>query len=360
MLLAPMAQLLLLLAAWAPGALGLRWRFGRSATTGRTCTEKSLKYFSGCMEDKWVDEMVRTDPSGVNKVFVDVGCNTGIDAVKWMERWGPEPGVLSKWSRLTMASVGQGVCGQNVVFPKFFNSRRGRKTYNPRVLCVEALPSNARVLQTYTRTVFGPNSTNFEVVHAAASDHEGVYEFQSDIPAGFEQAGIGSAKQAWAGEAMTKVRMLTVDQMLAERGIKQVDVLSIDTEGHDPSVLWGAGKTLKAGLVRYLVFEVHQDLPGSAWSRTSLTQTIKSLDDLGYECYWAGDAGDLQLLTGCFTEAEERRSWPLKWSNVACVKRGDPWAEVLRKWEATPTPMAVRALRWASIRKRAQLPAPKK
>jgi hypothetical protein len=52
---------------------------------------------SNCYQKPWVEDMVHADPDGDGKVFLDIGCNTGTDAVMWLERWGKTPGVAQLW-----------------------------------------------------------------------------------------------------------------------------------------------------------------------------------------------------------------------------------------------------------------------
>merc|ERR1719160_1199276 len=102
---------------------------------------------SNCYKDPWMDEMVRMDPDGDGKVFVDVGCNTGTDAVMWLERWGTAPGVQKKWiNGLNKFSVGLGACHQNVLqgvtspVTAATPVKAGASKGGPKVVCVEPMP----------------------------------------------------------------------------------------------------------------------------------------------------------------------------------------------------------------------------
>ena len=95
------------------------------------------------------------------------------------------------------------------------------------------------------------------------------------------------------------------------------------TEGHDPLVLAGAAKALKT--LRLLFFEVHQDLTGSPWSRTSLLSVAEGLEDYDLDCSGQG------TITGCWTMQDESTHSPIPWANILCVRRGDEWHGALQK-----------------------------
>ena len=107
--------------------------------------------------------------------------------------------------------------------------------------------------------------------------------------------------------------------------LDKVDILSIDTEGTDPHVIFAGTETLKK--TRYLEFEVHRDLEGTPWATTTLQSVIEFLDNLQFDCFWASGKGELFKITQCWNEQYEADSHC--WSNVVCVKRGDPWHGIL-------------------------------
>ena len=87
-------------------------------------------------------------------------------------------------------------------------------------------------------------------------------------------------------------------------------------------MLDGATELLSSRSVRYVEFEVHNDLRGSTWGRTRLSDVTRRLESFGYDCYWMGRAGQLTRLSGCH---HKEFDGPLSWSNVACVQRADIW-----------------------------------
>merc|ERR1719174_2933080 len=133
------------------------------------------------------------------------------------------------------------------------------------------------MLHSLKAEIFGEDGS-FEVVQAAVSDRNGTVNFQ-DAKVGTEDAGIGHGSNFAAAQGTVRgevpVHQVTVDQLLAKRGFRNVDVLTIDTEGHDPTVIKGAEEALQKGLVRFLVFEVHQDLKDTSWATTSLYAVLQ-------------------------------------------------------------------------------------
>ena len=72
------------------------------------------------------------------------------------------------------------------------------------------------------------------------------------------------------------------------------DIMTVDTEGSDALVLLGAAKTLASGRVGYLEFEYHAIGP---WARRALSDVIAYLDNLAFDCWWAGQ-GQTFRITG--------------------------------------------------------------
>jgi FkbM family methyltransferase len=86
------------------------------------------------------------------------------------------------------------------------------------------------------------------------------------------------------------VRGTTVDLYMEENGLATLDVLKVDAEGFDDSVLRGAHDAL-ATSVRFLQFEANP----------LKIETIHMLDRLGFTCFLAGSLGlrSFAKLTGC-------------------------------------------------------------
>lgn len=109
-----------------------------------------------------------------------------------------------------------------------------------------------------------------------------------------------------------------------------LDILHIDTEGNDCEVLKTATETLKAQLVRALIFEYHHFGP---WKHTQLKDVVASIALHNMECYFMG-LNRLWPITGkCWDPQYEFHDW----SNVMCVLRSDPWHQAIQPLVQTVT-----------------------
>uniref|UniRef100_A0A7S1RQW6 Methyltransferase FkbM domain-containing protein n=1 Tax=Alexandrium catenella TaxID=2925 RepID=A0A7S1RQW6_ALECA len=284
-------------------------------------------YASACPDPQWVEWMFLVDPSP-DKVFMDIGCNKGNDAVAWMQRW--QPPAAHFWSAKRWIEHYDKKLHINNYACKPWAPDKTRTVHMWKnasslstAVCVEPMHNNVVALRNASSTLGYGSSTkfgSFHIVQAAVMDtaESGeTVEFPDKTP-GAENARLDARSYP------VRVPRKTVDQIKHELSLPKVDILTIDTEGADPMVLEGATEALKT--TRYLTFEVHRDLKGTAWNRTSLRSVVDKLDDQGFDCFWAGNNGRLLSIKDCWREDFERGVW----ANAACVRRGDPWAGVLR------------------------------
>jgi len=297
--------------------------------TDARCPEQlpfDAPFGTNCPKAVWVDDMVQKDPSP-GKIIMDVGCNKGDDAIAWMERWGSDQELFWSKGRWVEALKHRGAnnfaCGEPTT-----NVARAIQniTLGPTVVCVEPMAANARLLREVSAQLgYDQSGTHgsFHLVEAALSDKAvpgQTVEFH-DAEAGSETGHISSILQT--------TPLKTVDSLAEELKLPRIDVLTIDTEGWDPSVIYGATSTLQH--VRYLEFEVHRDFTSSPWGSTSLKSVVDHLDKLRFICYWAGNDAHLLNIKMCWSDQFERGTW----ANVVCVKSGDPWEKVLEAFVAS-------------------------
>ena len=143
--------------------------------------------------------------------------------------------------------------------------------------------------------------------------------------AGNERCGVRAASGPDDGDVYSKGRFVdatTVDKWLAEERIYSVDVLSIDTEGHDPSVLKGADGLLSRGGAAVVEFEIHYLRD---WNSTALETVITRLDRYGYDCYMLQQRATVLRLTGCWNPRFDVKNW----GNVMCVLRDSTLSPVM-------------------------------
>jgi len=145
-----------------------------------------------------------------------------------------------------------------------------------------------------------------------------VYTRDSGHP-GYESV---AAQRSNAGGRSIARRTTTVDDFLSERGLRRVQLVSIDTEGWDGLVLRGMERSLRARAVDVVEFEYMR-----AWKRIlgerSLQATLGYMEGVGYTCFWQGNKGALAQASGaCWTdEFHDRISH--RWSNLVCAHRPD-------------------------------------
>lgn len=132
------------------------------------------------------------------------------------------------------------------------------------------------------RNTGNPRIKTFNV---ALSDQEGDAEF-------FEFGALATcnslvANAQFAMHEQLPARKLTVncttlDRFCAGNSIRKIDVLKIDTEGHDLSVLQGGRQTLNAASVRFLYVEFNTILPVDNASGGALAPIAELLEPIGF------------------------------------------------------------------------------
>eukprot|EP00928_Gymnodinium_smaydae_P094774 TRINITY_DN8014_c0_g3_i1.p1 TRINITY_DN8014_c0_g3~~TRINITY_DN8014_c0_g3_i1.p1 ORF type:complete len:371 (+),score=40.72 TRINITY_DN8014_c0_g3_i1:71-1114(+) len=290
---------------------------------------------TNCPDDKWVDEMVRIDPSP-SKTILNIGCNKGNDAVRWMEIFDTSPNNFWKQDRwissvdaAVLSAEGRGyVCKpSNGYVTAAQVETRTNEEGGPTVVCVEPAPQTFQLLHnTSVALGYAANSKygSLKLVQAAMTSSAVPGEMLPfpNVAAGIEAGSLRGEE----GQSTVDVPAKTVDGLVEELKLQTPDVMLIDTEGYDAEVLKGAKKTLAK--VRYLEFEVHRDL--YPWSKTQLKTVVDELDGQDFDCFWAGNNAKLTHIKKSWNDDFERPVW----ANVACVKRGDKWAAALEKFSS--------------------------
>jgi FkbM family methyltransferase len=141
-----------------------------------------------------------------------------------------------------------------------------------RVLAIEPVPpTRARLEANAASNGLGGA---IEVVGAALSDEAG--SLTLSVAGG--ESGQASAHPAQAAGAETfVVPAVTLDGLLGERAVR---FLKIDVEGHEPALLRGAERVLRAGQVDYLLIELSGGVIGR--SGGSAAELIEWLEERGY------------------------------------------------------------------------------
>lgn len=248
-----------------------------------------------CPSDRWLD-LVSPLIADTNMVIVNIGANKGFNVNSFLKRF------QRGWSTTNVAwhaqspSAGCGVCGAC--------SSEVALTYgraNVYAIAVEMANSNYENL----KKMFAHFKVPGDVIHAAGGEQPGFAYEPPNVTAGTEYMGIQSQG--------IKIPMVSVDQIVSERRLDSIDLLSIDTEGHDAPVLRGAAKTLEKRLAKVVEFEYHGV---GAWAAgEKLDDAIAMMRRFGYTCFWQSNSGPLSPFFSNCASAYEFKSW----SNVVCA-----------------------------------------
>jgi FkbM family methyltransferase len=123
-----------------------------------------------------------------------------------------------------------------------------RERPNATVHAFEPFPNNVSALKSNVER----NELSNVIVNAAAlSDRTGSVTMTV--------ASEGSNWHYVGGQDGLSVDALTLDDYARQAGIDRIDVLKVDVEGHEPSVLRGAGGLLRSGAIRTIVAEIHDE-----------------------------------------------------------------------------------------------------
>lgn len=128
-----------------------------------------------------------------------------------------------------------------------------------RVFAFEPIPSTHEVLVGATS-----GEDRIEVVPDALSDHDGSLDMWVD--ATFPSAMSSASGPPHDGAEVTSVRCVRGDSFLRSRAIAHVDLLKIDTEGHELEVLRGFEEVISAQRIEVIQFEhTRWAVPARRW-----------------------------------------------------------------------------------------------
>ena len=230
--------------------------------------------------------------------YINVGANVGSNVNEFLLMYNSSWNISAMlWHQQT--KTGCGVCGACRHDITGRERMTDVKTFG--IVAVEMMSSTFMRLEEAFRIFRVPGVA----LHAAGGDQlQSVFE--PSIPhTGYERSGVAGVG--------TPIPMVTVDAlttMFPSPHTRIVDVLSIDTEGHDALVLQGAMQGIQKRRFRVIEFEYHGI---GLWRNTSLNDTLIALKRHKYSCYWQGNNGILsRARTSCNYEFK-------KWSNLVCA-----------------------------------------
>jgi FkbM family methyltransferase len=165
-----------------------------------------------------------------------------------------------------------------------------------RVYSFEPLPESFAALQEATA------AGDVRTINAAVSDRSGSLTIARG-EASYQTGVHGS------GEKLD-VQAVTVDEYALEHGVERIDLLKIDTEGHEEAILRGSVKQLESGRVEFVVCECEFTArPGEPHADFRAIQDL--LEPLGYRVvsFYTGGVDDLGWVWGdvLFRHVPDRR-----------------------------------------------------
>jgi len=300
---------------------------------------------------------------------ISVGCNKGFDALNTLRMGISDASLDKKAWQTAMVEANDGkplhisVCGQNNATEQFQLPPPVPPTSNSNkndridvvaarrigaMHCFEPIPQTVANLKKSAKQL-GYDRLGFHVIPKAVSNKAGTVGFYTDNNAGVENIGMASAcskiMDPASREKMCKdVEVITLKDYVETSIDKNSEAntiihhLSIDVEGFDVDVLFGAGPSVLKR-VEYLEFEYNWM---GSWEKQHLHDVILMLDgkkhrpiynsnehngnatdidtneysELSFTCYWAG-IRRLWRITDCWMRFYDIHTW----GNVACVNR---------------------------------------
>lgn len=291
-----------------------------SKSHARTLATKFLQliqdvpFWSACGESKWMEEMHRLSPTGP-KIMLDIGCNKGYTSAKMFGMWAPEIGFNPRALHKNRPEVWCGNCGdcQEDIKSEISSSSGGLTVY-----CFEPSQANFANLLLTRDTFF--QSTKSDVhwltMNVAASNQTGSAHFARNCTS--EQCALNLESNSY-----DLIDTITVDAFIEKYQIPYVDILKIDAEGFDATVIQGSLQSIAGKKIGVVSFEYHEV---GVWRHYALKEVVEWFNGFDYVCYFDGKPS-LARLTGCWDDAYEM----YEWSNVVCLKRTDPLYPVLER-----------------------------
>ena len=291
-------------------------------------------YPFACPKSSMWSAFHEADPSR-DKVVVNVGGNKGYSLVHLLEMFHPELELTSRkhyerikrmYPEAPTLCGNCGDCRDAFVASTRLEDRNIQTTGHLTMHVVEPLPSNVKILEMLQRE--SGHSKHIHVHHGAISGSADTLFADMDKcgTPGTEDCNLTATA---SGSNVLAVPVWTLQSFLANTGLQRVDMLLVDTEGHDGAAIMYSEPIFKSQRVRLLEFEYHKvGLWGPGSDKYQLHPVVDMLDEYDYSCFFADKAGSLVELSGtCWNDRYEF----FQWSNVVCVLRDDIWHSVAQK-----------------------------
>ena len=265
---------------------------------------------SSCPSPMW-SQMLTPVLADTNMIYVNVGANKGYNINSFLMQYHRNWNVTNAQWRSLVANRDCGVC-HGCSEPGVVRTLKPETKV--KAVAVEMLSDNAAQLQRIFEAFQVPGT----ILHAAGGESVGeAFEPRLEPPSIWNMWNLRA--RDWTGQEAhgvvadadkgVRITQVTVDHVMNTNRLQKIDILSIDTEGHDDAVIRGADVALSAQKIRVLEFEYHAT---GLWAERSIHNTIDYLKSRKYTCFWAGAQGELSpFLDGCNYDFK-------RWSNVVC------------------------------------------
>ncbi|MEM7210490.1 MAG: FkbM family methyltransferase [Pseudomonadota bacterium] len=125
-----------------------------------------------------------------------------------------------------------------------------------------------------------PGFSDVSILHYAIGAENGTGDFALTGEATGSSGLVTETGDAPQGDAVeiVQVEIRTLDGLLDELGLDQIDYVKVDTEGNDPNVLFGAIETLRAGRIGAIQFEYNFLWLNTRFALMQIFQFAEALD----------------------------------------------------------------------------------
>ncbi|MFC4500539.1 MULTISPECIES: FkbM family methyltransferase [Streptomyces] len=189
----------------------------------------------------------------------------------WNGTFGYEPGSLGTWSRLAAKSATIADVGAHV---GYFSMIAALSNPKAKIHAFEPVDQIHARLSVNVRSNGVPNVRLYQ---AGVSQEEGWAEISVRFSGNLLSTG-STLEHAAADAELKRIRLRTLDEVFADT---KLDLVKIDVEGHEMSVLRGGRQVLKRDRPTVML-EALRDAP--------LDTLLAEFDPLGYECHWVTEA----------------------------------------------------------------------